>query len=107
MTAMNLLTAESTNTAELKELKESERMNAPETCPQQHPELHPERYQNINSSQTSTDISEEDYKNKKEYQRPCDAANSTDPQADQQTDNDNPKLQTFIDEDFDNIDTWL
>ena len=107
MTAMNLLTAESTNTAELKGLKESERMNTPETCPQQHPELHTEGYQNINSSQTSTDISEEDYKNKKEYQRPCDAANSTDPQADQQTDNDNPELQTFIDEDFDNIDTWL
>lgn len=107
MTAMNLLTAESTNTAELKELKESKRMNAPETCPQQHPELHPERYQNINSSQTSTDISEEDYKNKKECQHPCDPVASTDPQADQQTDNDNPKLQTFIDEDFDNIDTWL
>ncbi|MBQ5546608.1 MAG: hypothetical protein H7707_03900 [Acetobacter sp.] len=104
MTAMNLLTAESTNTAEL---KESERMNAPETCPQQHPELHTEGYQNINSSQTSTDISEEDYKNKKECQHPCDPVASTDPQADQQTDNDNPKLQTFIDEDFDNIDTWL
>ena len=102
---MNLLTAESTNTAELKELKESERMNAPETCPQQHPELHLEGYQNINSSQTSTDISEEDYN--KECQRPYDAATSTDPQADQQTDNDNPDLQEFIDEDFDNIDTWL
>ena len=105
MTAMNLLTAESTNTAELKGLKESERMNTPETCPQQHPELHLEGYQNINSSQTSTDISEEDYN--KECQRPYDAATSTDPQADQQTDNDNPELQTFIDEDFDNIDTWL
>ncbi|MBQ5497644.1 MAG: hypothetical protein IIT71_03685 [Acetobacter sp.] len=105
MTAMNLLTAESTNTAELKGLKESERINEPETYPRQHPELHPEGYQNINSSQTSTDISEEDYN--KECQRPYDAATSTDPQADQQTDNDNPELQTFIDEDFDNIDTWL
>lgn len=104
---MNLLTAESTNTAELKELKESERINTPETCPQQHPELHTEGYQNINSSQTSTDISNEDYNNKKECQRLYDAANSTDPQADQQTDDDNPELQTFIDEDFDNIDTWL
>ena len=104
---MNLPTVESTNTAELKESKESECMNAPETYPQQHPELHPERRKNINSSQTSTDISEEDYKNKKECQRPYDAATSTDPQADQQTDDDNPDLQEFIDEDFDNIDTWL
>ena len=77
--------------------------NVPTTTPR----ITPRRVSKINSSQTSTDISEEDYKNKKECQRPYDAATSTDPQADQQTDDDNPDLQEFIDEDFDNIDTWL
>ena len=103
---MNRLTAESPDTAELKEeLKESGYMNTHETYLELHPEQHLEGCQNVNSSQTSTNRSEGD--DQKEGQRPCDSVASTDPQADQQTDDDNPDLQEFIDEDFDNIDTWL